>query len=139
MDKASRLDFRESLPGADKYLALFETTGWNGEYHLSAENLHNAVRRSWYFVAAYDQDRLVATGRLVSDGVLHALIVDVIVRPEYQGQGLGSSIMRRLLDRCRQARIPDVQLFCARGKAPFYSRLGFVSRPEDAPGMDFRP
>jgi predicted N-acetyltransferase YhbS len=47
--------------------------------------------------------------------------------------------MRRLLERCRAAHIRDVQLFCARGKVPFYSRLGFIARSEDAPGMDFRP
>jgi|ERR1019366_1624297 GNAT superfamily N-acetyltransferase len=138
MENISGLDFRESLPAENEYLALFETTGWNREYHLSAQDLHNAVRCSWYLIAAYDRDRLVAPGRVISDGVFHALIVDVIVSPEYQEQGLGSSIMRRLLERCREGHIRDVQLFCARGKANFYGRLGFVSRPQDAPGMDFR-
>ena len=133
------MELRESLPGADEYLALFETTGWNRDYCLTAEELHNALRHSWYLVTAYDHDRLVASGRVISDGVFHALIVDVIVSPEYQARGLGSSIMRRLLERCKSGSIRDVQLFCARGKAPFYGRLGFVPRPEDAPGMDLRP
>lgn len=139
MTEIPDLDFRESLPGAEEYLALFESTGWNGVYHLTAEELRDALSRSWRLVTAYDRDRLVATGRVVSDGVFHALIVDVIVRPEYRGRGLGTAIMRRLLDRCREARIRDVQLFCARGKASFYGRLGFVLRPADAPGMDYRP
>jgi predicted N-acetyltransferase YhbS len=109
------------------------------EYHLSAEELHNAIRHSWHLVTAYDQNRLVGTGRIISDGVFHALIVDVIVSPEYQARGLGTNIMQRLLERCRGGRIRDVKLFCARGKAPFYGRLGFIARSEDAPGMDFRP
>jgi len=139
MESASRWSLRESLPDANEYLALFETTGWNCEYHLTAEELNDALRRGWYWVGAYDRDRLVATGRIVSDGTFHALIVDVIVRPEYQAQGLGTNIMQRLLEHCRQARIRDVQLFCAQGKASFYGKLGFVSRPVDAPGMDYRP
>ena len=88
MESVSEWSFRESLPDPNEYLSLFETTGWNREYHLRAEELEDALRRSWYWVGAYDQDRLVATGRIVSDGTFHSLIVDVIVRPEYQAQGL---------------------------------------------------
>jgi hypothetical protein len=33
----------------------------------------------------------------------------------------------------------DIQLFCAQGKGEFYRRHGFVSRPMDAPGMQFKP
>ncbi len=128
----------DALPGPDAYFALFESTGWNQEYGLTAEELRRAVSRSWLVVSAYDEDRLIGTGRVVSDGVLHGLIVDVIVLPEYQGRGIGTLIMRRLLDCCKAAGLRDVQLFCARGKAPFYGRLGFAARPEDAPGMDYK-
>ncbi len=139
MDETSEVDFRESQPDASEYLALFESTGWNREYHLKAEEFYDAICRSWYLVTAYDQNKLVGTGRIISDGVLHALIVDVIVSPAYQNRGLGTTIMRWLLERCRIGHLRDVQLFCARGKAPFYGRLGFMARSEDAPGMDFRP
>ena len=132
------LEYRETLPDADAYLELFESTGWNQEYRLTREELRAAASRSWFLLAGYHDGRLVGTGRVVSDGVLHALIVDVIVSPECQGQGIGASIMERLVERCRTARIRDVQLFCAKGKAPFYRRLGFVDRSADAPGMDWR-
>jgi GNAT superfamily N-acetyltransferase len=89
-------------------------------------------------VAAYDGGRLVGSGRIVSDGVFHGLIVDVIVLPEYQGKGIGTAIMERLIECSRAQRIRDVELFCAKGKAAFYERLGFRARPADAPGMDLR-
>jgi GNAT superfamily N-acetyltransferase len=132
------LEYRETLPDAHAYFALFESTGWNQEYQLTPEELRAAASRSWFLLAAYHDGRLVGTGRVVSDGVLHALIVDVIVSPEWQGQGIGSSIMERLVEHCRAGRMRDVQLFCAKGKAPFYRRLGFVDRPTDAPGMDWK-
>ncbi|MGC9970825.1 MAG: GNAT family N-acetyltransferase [Bryobacteraceae bacterium] len=132
------LEYRESLPDPSEYFALFESAGWNQEYGLTPGELHGAVGRSWFLLTAYWEGRLVGTGRVISDGVLHALIVDVIVLPEYQGSGIGTSIMARLIERCLDARIRDVQLFCARGKAPFYRRLGFVDRSADAPGMDFK-
>ncbi len=133
------VEIRESLPDPAEYFDLFESTGWNQEYGLTTQELHDAVCGSWCVLTAYDQGILVGTGRVVSDGVFHALIVDLIVTPDRQGQGLGKMIMQELLERCRAARIRDVQLFCARGKADFYRKLGFVVRAEDAPGMDFRP
>jgi len=73
---------------------------------------------------------------VLSDGVLHALIVDVIVMPEMRGHGIGTEIMRRLVARCQEAGVLQVQLFSARGKRDFYERLGFVVRPDDGPGME---
>lgn len=90
--------------------------------------LEQAVRGSWLVVSAYSEGKLVGTGRVVSDGVFHALI----------GRGIGRAIMRRLIDRCRAAGIRDVQLFSAKGKAEFYRGLGFMERPAGAPGMDLK-
>ncbi len=138
-ESVSPLRFQESPPNKSDFFALFESTGWNEEYQLTSAELAQAIRQSWYFVAAYDRDKLVGTGRIVSDGVCHALILDVIVRPEYRRRAIGTVIMRRLLEHCRQKRVRDIQLFCASGKMEFYRKLGFVSRPDDAPGMDYRP
>jgi GNAT superfamily N-acetyltransferase len=91
---------------------------------------------TWYAVSAYEGERLVGTGRIIGDGVLHALLVDVIVDPDYRHRGIGSAIVERLAAECRRHRIVDVQLFCAFGVSPFYERLGFAARPEDAPGME---
>jgi ribosomal protein S18 acetylase RimI-like enzyme len=123
------------LPDRDAFFALFETTGWNEEYGLDADHLNTALQHSWTSASAYDGDDLVGFGRVISDGILHALIVDLIVRPEYQRQGLGSTLLRELVARCREAGLKDIQLFCARGQAGFYEKFGFQIRPEDAPGM----
>jgi len=74
------VDIRESQPSASEYLALFASTGWNREYRLSAEELNEAIFRSWCLITAYDQNKLVGTGRVISDGVFDAFIVDGIVR-----------------------------------------------------------
>jgi len=137
MSEAS-ISYVSAVPDKGDYFALFETTGWNREYGRSADQLHEAIRSSWYLLSAYDEERLVGFGRVISDGVLHALIVDLIVLPEYQGMGIGSHILTQLTGRCMAHRIADVQLFCAKGKAGFYQKRGFVTRPSDAPGMELR-
>ena len=130
--------YREGLPEAGPYLALFETTGWNDMYRCSADELKEALRRSWYAISAYQDEVLVGFGRLVSDGVLYAVVFDMVVAPDRQRRGIGSEILNRLLARCVEAGIRDVLLFAARGTRSFYRRHGFTPRPDDAPGMILR-
>lgn len=125
----------EYLPDTQQYLSLFETTGWNQKYKASAEDLIEALKNSQFMVMAYDGEQLVGCGRVVTDGVMHAMIYEMIVSPSYQGQGIGSVILNMLVAKCKAANIRDIQLFSAAGKAPFYRKHGFVERPEDAPGM----
>ena len=131
------IEFRPEIPTRDQFWELFQTTGWNEKYQLSPNDLMRSLRASWSMLGAYDGERLVGFGRLVSDGVLHAMIYELIVLPEYQGQGIGGKILEKLVEKCRQAGVRDIQLFCARGKREFYEKRGFVARPDDAPGMQY--
>jgi GNAT superfamily N-acetyltransferase len=131
--------FSTEPPPADAYHALFETTGWNSEYRMAPQELARANGNSWLSVSAWDGDELIGFGRVVSDGVLHAMIYDMIVKPGRQRCGVGSRILSMLVERCRAAGIRDIQLFCAKGKREFYLRHGFVERPADAPGMQLAP
>jgi ribosomal protein S18 acetylase RimI-like enzyme len=130
--------FNHELPDKAAIFALFETTGWNADYRIDADQFMNAIEQSWYHILAYDDGRLVGFGRIVSDGLLHAVIFDVIVDPAYQGQGIGRRIMADLITICKKAKIRDIQLFCARGKVGFYEKCGFARRPEDGPGMEIK-
>lgn len=131
------IEFRSAPPSAAQFYALFATTDWNREYQATAHELAQAVANSQHVVAAYDGNRLVGVGRVVSDGVLHAMIYDLIVDPAYQGQGIGRQILGRLVEWCIKAKIRDIQLFCARGQRRFYEKNGFAIRPVDSPGMQY--
>jgi len=129
----SSIRYAEQLPAQEAFLRLFDSTGW--QTSLPAERMVAALDASWHCVCAYAGDRLVGMGRTLSDGAIHALIVEVIVEPQWQGHGVGREIVERLVRHCRDAGIDQVQLFCAEGKRQFYERLGFQARPDDAPGM----
>jgi ribosomal protein S18 acetylase RimI-like enzyme len=68
-------------------------------YKAPPDALHQALQQSWYTVSAYDTGRLVGFGRVVSDGVLYAMIYDLIVIPSHQRRGIGSEILRSLVAR----------------------------------------
>lgn len=69
-----------------------------------------------------------ATGQVVgfvnalSDGVLNAFIPNLEVLPDYQGQGIGRELMRRMLARLKQ--LYAIDLLCDADLQPFYQRLG---------------
>lgn len=54
---------------------------------------------------------------------------EIIVLPEYQGQGVGKSIVNRLLEYIRSTALPgtcvEIGLTAVKGKEPFYEGFGF--------------
>jgi ribosomal protein S18 acetylase RimI-like enzyme len=130
--------YRAENPTIDQFYPLFESTGWNQKYGLTKDELRSILKNNFFSVSCYLDDELVGYGRVMSDGVLHAMIYEMIVKPEHQRKGIGSEMMRSLLKRCQENNIRDIQLFCARGKSEFYERFGFRARPDDAPGMELK-
>ena len=130
--------FKETLPDIKEYWNLFQTTGWNQEYNFSIQDLANAIQNSWYSMSIYDSDKLIGFGRVIADGVHHALIVDLIIHPDYQSKGLGSRLLDKLVSKCKKNKIRDIQLFSAKDKYSFYEKFGFEKRPDNAPGMQLR-
>ena len=125
------------MPDSEQYYFLFESTGWNIEYRLNKEELFSSIIKSYFSVSAYESGRLIGFGRVISDGILHAMIYEMIVYPEYQKQGIGSKILNMLLKKCLDSNIRDIQLFCAKGKLKFYEKHGFTSRLTESPGMEY--
>lgn len=132
-----KIKFENKIFDNEQLWKLFLTTGWNDDFQLTKEELISAISNSWYVVSAVSENKLVGFGRVVSDGILHAMIYEMIIDPDYQLKGIGAEILKRLLLKCNENNIRDVQLFCAKGKKLFYEKYGFVSRPDDAPGMDY--
>lgn len=130
--------FDEKPPEKNLFFDLFLTTGWNKEYRLNADELYAAVKESWYMISAYDNKRLVGFGRIICDGVVHALILDMIIHHPYKRRGIGTKILNHLVGRCQSYNIRDIQLFCARNEVDFYTKNGFTLRPNNAPGMELK-
>lgn len=86
------------------------------ERHL--EILHGSAA----VVLARDGARVVGFVTAISDGVLSAYIPLLEVLPSYQGRGIGTELMRRLLERLSSLYMVD--LCCDAALEPFYARLG---------------
>ncbi|MDX1934923.1 MAG: GNAT family N-acetyltransferase [Capsulimonadales bacterium] len=82
------------------------------------------LRGSDHVVVALEEDgRVLGYITAITDGVSAAYIPHLEVRPEGQGRGIGSELVRRMLDRLRDLYMID--LICDEHLNPFYERLGF--------------
>jgi GNAT superfamily N-acetyltransferase len=132
------LTYLNKIPVED-YNALRESAGWNPVHPQQAAA---SLAGSALVVAAMDGAKTVGTARLVWDGGYAALIKDVLVLPEYQGYGIGTKMMNRIMDFLRKQLKPgygiQIDMMAAQGKEGFYERFGFTSRPREnrGAGMD---
>lgn len=131
------ISYTDIPPAPAAFKALYDTTGW-GPATRQLAFYEQSLAGSWTSCAAYAGDQLAGYARVISDGKLHAFVTEMIIHPDFQRQGMGRRLLDALVQRCLAAGIADIQLFCARGKSEFYLRNGFVSRPADAPGMQYQ-
>ena len=105
----------------------------------SADALSAMLHRSTYVVTARRDDQVVGFITAMSDGVVAAHISLLEVLPPWQGQGIGSELVRQMLGLL--ADLYMVDLICDDDVAPFYERLGLVRltgmarRNRDAPEL----
>ena len=90
----------------------------------SAERHLEILDGSDHVVLALDGGRVVGFATAISDGVFSAFIPLLEVLPEYQGRGIGSELMRRILGRLDSLYMVD--LCCDAGLEPFYRRFGMT-------------
>lgn len=119
----------------EEYNELRLSVGWRPITKGQAER---GLENTTFLTAVRDEDKIIAMGRMLFDFGYTAYLGDVIVRPEYQGRGIGRRIVESLIERtmdaaCEGERIMFI-LGAARDKEPFYEKLGFKRRPNEFSG-----
>jgi len=122
----------------EDYAMLRASAGW---YALSPAQMRAALRNSAFLVAAQDGERTVGMTRLMSDGGYFAVVLDVVVLPEYQGRGIGREMMARAIQHIKDGLQPGEHsytiLTSAPGKEGFYEKMGFHCVPNGDEGAGF--
>lgn len=114
---------------AGDYCALRRSVAF---YDIPENQVQRALDKSDFVIAAAVDGAAVGMARLVTDGT-QALVMDVIVHPDYQGHGIGRGLMRHIrqyiesMDYQRMI----VNLLTDTRKMGFYEKLGY----EKAEGM----
>ena len=108
---------------------LYTEVGWTA-YTENMAALEQGYRNSLLVLAAYEKETLLGIIRVVGDGYTIVWIQDILVFPAWQRQGVGTALLKAVLER-----FPDVrQIELATDNTPettsFYKSLGFTEFSE---------
>ncbi len=102
---------------------LRESVGWN-----RMENEYkNPLMTSYYHIAIYENDELIGYVDCVSNGVTDAYIQDLMVHPDYQGKGIGTDLMNKMIECLKEKRIYMISVVFEESLKPFYEKFGFYN------------
>lgn len=103
--------------------ALYHHAPWAAGRSLDGIKL--MLENTDYVFSALDGRRLIGFARVLTDRIYRATVWDVVVHPDYQGQGVGEALVKAILS---HPVLSAVQKFWlnTRDKQAFYERLGFV-------------
>jgi GNAT superfamily N-acetyltransferase len=105
----------------ESVVALYSANEWSSA--KKPDLLHKALLSSHSLVSAWNDDKLVGLGNAISDGYLVVYYPHMLVLPEYQGRGIGSELMKRLMARYQGF---HQHMLTADGRAlDFYRKCGF--------------
>lgn len=118
------LVYTSELPTKEDLYELYDHLGWNGFTKLSPERLLEAMKQSWYSIYVYSGKKLIGTGRVVSDGISNAYMCGLGVNTDYRNRGIGTEIVRRLVQRCSKSNL-HIQFLCEEHLVRYYEKMGF--------------
>lgn len=111
---------------AGQFIELWETVWGEGP---SYEQTELAMKHTLFRVSIWDGEHIIAMARMNGDMGLNYYIKDVVVRPEYQGRGIGRMLIDELKKFINDHGVKGTDIFvelCAvPDKIPFYEKFGF--------------
>ncbi len=90
----------------------------------SIEDLGVAIANSDPVISVWDGQQLIGFARATSDCIYRATIWDVVIHPDYRGNGLGYKLVEAVLSHPRLQRVERIYLTTTH-QQEFYEKIGF--------------
>ena len=113
----------------DEIRRLYSEVGWTA-YTENMPALEQGYKNSMTVLAAYEDDELLGIIRTVGDGFTIVFIQDILVFPEKQRQGIGTALLKAVLDRYPNVRQIELATDNTPKTIAFYKSLGFSEYSE---------
>ena len=121
----------DSVITREEYIELRATTPWTP---VRPNRVDELLKNSTFLVRAKVDGKTAGIARALFDYGYTMYIGDVIVKPEYQGQGIGRMLVEHLISKAKESVDPEdflfINLMAAKGKDGFYEKLGFAKRDD---------
>lgn len=110
-------------------LQLYQSVGWVA-YTDHPEVLKKGFENSLLTLAAYKGDQLLGIIRTVGDGHTIVFVQDILVFPEHQRKGIGTALLKAILDRYNYVRQIELATDNTPKTISFYKSMGFREMSE---------
>lgn len=107
----------------EEILPLYASVGWTA-YTDAPDALRRGFAGSLLTLAAYEGETLVGLVRAVGDGETVVLVQDLLVFPQYQRRGVGTALMRAVMERFADVRQLQLMTDDTEKTLAFYRSLG---------------
>lgn len=132
------MEYKENSLTYEMYRKLRKSVEW---MDLPKTKIEHSITNSLYTVTVFDGSCAIGMGRVIGDGIYY-IIVDVVVHPDYQRKGIGSKIIKMLIDYVDKETPIDsrssIRLISEKGKEAFYEQFGFKKIPHEFCGSGMR-
>ena len=113
----------------EEILRLYTEVGWTA-YTKDMSALEQGYKHSLLVLSAYENEELLGIVRAVGDGHTIVFVQDILVFPEKQRQGVGSALLKAVLDRYPDVRQIELVTDNTPKTVAFYKSLGFSELSE---------
>lgn len=113
----------------EEILELYRSVGWTN-YTEYPERLRRGYEKSLCILAAYWEDKLVGILRAVGDGATIVFIQDILVLPEYQRRGIGTSLVKTVMKKYSDVYQMELLTDDTQETVTFYKSLGMMPANE---------
>ena len=110
---------------ADEILQMDAQVGWTA-YTEDMPALERGYKNSLLVLAAYENGELLGIVRVVGDGTTIVLVQDILVYPARQRQGIGTALLKAVLERYKKVRQIQLVTDNTPTKQTSYKTLGIL-------------
>ena len=101
--------------------ALRNSVGWNG----MESSYKKSLKKSFLNISCFDDAEFVGFIDVISNGVSDAYLQDLVVRPDHQGRGIGTTLVSMAIELLSKKGVYAVSVLFQEDLLPFYKKFNF--------------
>lgn len=107
-------------------IKLWIALGWGKHKDYNGRQVSQALCATTFIISARNKEgKLIGLARVLSDGIIHTLVADIAVHPDWRRQGIGEAMMKKIKERYGRT---GIYLDALKENKIFFTKCGYKKR-----------